>query len=457
MQIEHRCSFQFHARPNTDRLFVLTPLLFVTSQLGLLRSVTYLSLLNNTLLGPLPDALAGMTSLSSLNLGANLLYGTLPSSLGGLIRLQQLQLDRNALLNGTIPASYGNLVLLSSGGLSVVGTGVCGSPPLLGGQIMPSILPFCAFFPAVGTERDAMNSIRSAWSSIASWTAADPCSGAWGGVTCDGSGHITSIRLRSDSSNSYGDNLWGMSSTVPSALGSLTRLTSLELVGLGLFGFLPPEIGRLTELTTLVMATYVNYNVNDNAYSSSCQYTNMYPGTSTIWLTDNGNGISYLNGYPGSLLLLGGIPSSWGALTNLRTLNISLGGCLGLPVVINRFYSDVNYGTFNSTNLSGDFQEALGSLTSLRHLDLRGNQFLCGLPTTIGRLSNLTALIASGNRLAGVLPSEMGRLRALSLLDLASNRLNGCARAARTRRHARTVDLGVCDDGGRRDSETASG
>ena len=312
------------------------------------------------------------------------------------------------------------------------------------------------YYPSFSDDNAAMATLSALWGAyLPSWGAGSYCSGAWQGVTCY-QGRVSGIRLRTN--EPYGINsMWEISSTVPSALGSLTRLTSLELVGLGLFGFLPPEIGRLTELTTLVMATYVNYNVNDNAYSSSCQYTNMYPGTSTIWLTDNGNGISYLNGYPGSLLLLGGIPSSWGALTNLRTLNISLGGCLGLPVVINRFYSDVNYGTFNSTNLSGDFQEALGSLTSLRHLDLRGNQFLCGLPTTIGRLSNLTALIASGNRLAGVLPSEMGRLRALSLLDLASNRLNGCARAARTRRHARTVDLGVCDDGGRRDSETASG
>jgi len=402
-------------------------------QLFSLRGVTFLSLANNTLSGTLPNALANMTSLTSLSLSANQFYGTLPSAFGGLTRLQQLQLGRNAALNGTIPASYGSLSSLTTGGLSLVGSGVCGSLPLplQGGQVSPQIFPLCSFVPAVAAERNAMFSLRSVWSSLASWASSDPCNGAWDGVTCDGAGHIIALRLRTDTSyygptNSYGDTLYSLSSTVPSALGQLSRLTALELVGLGLSGFLPSEIGQLSLLTTLALipSNYYNtyYSVSNSPSASYCTFIyNLNAGSLNLY--DNGGGLSY-NGQP---TLMGGLPSSWGGLTSLQTLNMSFGGCLGLPVTLTVYNSTVNYGMYTTTYVPADFQSALSSMTSLRYVDLRGNYFTGGLPTAIGLMSNLTTLLASGNRLVGALPTELGRLRALALLDLAGNALNGCA------------------------------
>ena len=217
--------------------------MFVTSQLGLLRSVTYLSLLNNTLLGPLPDALAGMTSLSSLNLGANLLYGTFPDAWGALTNLQLLALTGNRGIFGTIPPAWSSLLRFPPGGVQLQGTNVCGWPPpaWFSNFVIPPIRQSCPFL--------YMTMIKDAWypdnpAALTSWgVSADPCYG-WTGVVCLPDGQVTSLSL----------SRLGLRGVIPPAMGYVgNSLTTLDLSYNSLFGQLPLELSSLQSLSFLAL------------------------------------------------------------------------------------------------------------------------------------------------------------------------------------------------------------
>jgi len=73
------------------------------------------------------------------------------------------------------------------------------------------------------------------------------------------------------------------------------------------------------------------------------------------------------------------------------------------------------------TESTSNIPEELGSLDSLKELNLRNNNFT-SLPTTIGQLQNLTTLRISNNNLT-ILPSGITRLTKLELLHVHSNAL----------------------------------
>ena len=136
--------------------------------------------------------------------------------------------------------------------------------------------------------------------------------------------------------------------------------TELDLSGMELTK-LPPEIGRLTKLTKLVLGKLDQENYQ--------------------WIGNN----------------LTSLPVEIGQLTNLTELNLSFNTLSSLPVEI-------------------------GQLTNLTELDLRSNS-LSSLPVEIVQLTNLTELNLSFNSLSS-LPVEIGQLTNLTELDLRSNSLS---------------------------------
>lgn len=70
--------------------------------------VTALSLIQNSLIGPIPSQIGNLTWLTRLNLGFNCLKGTIPTSIHTLTLLTYLGLHSNQ-LTGTIPEAVGNL------------------------------------------------------------------------------------------------------------------------------------------------------------------------------------------------------------------------------------------------------------------------------------------------------------------------------------------------------------
>ncbi|KAD2804254.1 hypothetical protein E3N88_37631 [Mikania micrantha] len=75
--------------------------------------------------------------------------------------------------------------------------------------------------------------------------------------------------------------------------------------------------------------------------------------------------------------------------------------------------------------LLGFISPVLGSLSELRHLNLRNNRFMGELPSELFRAQNLQSLVLYGNSLSGLVPNEISKLGYLQTLDLSSNLFNG--------------------------------
>ncbi|KAJ0865921.1 putative protein kinase RLK-Pelle-LRR-III family [Helianthus annuus] len=75
--------------------------------------------------------------------------------------------------------------------------------------------------------------------------------------------------------------------------------------------------------------------------------------------------------------------------------------------------------------LSGFISPVLGSLSELRHVNLRSNRFMGGLPFEVFRAQKLQSLVLYGNSLSGSVSSEISRLNYLQTLDLSNNFFNG--------------------------------
>ncbi|KAL0446843.1 UNVERIFIED_CONTAM: Receptor protein kinase-like protein ZAR1 [Sesamum latifolium] len=75
--------------------------------------------------------------------------------------------------------------------------------------------------------------------------------------------------------------------------------------------------------------------------------------------------------------------------------------------------------------LSGFVSSSLGSLSELRHVNLRSNNFSGSLPSELFKAQRLQSLVLYGNSLSGSLPFEVGNLKYLQTLDLSLNFFNG--------------------------------
>ncbi|KAK1374613.1 receptor protein kinase-like protein ZAR1 [Heracleum sosnowskyi] len=75
--------------------------------------------------------------------------------------------------------------------------------------------------------------------------------------------------------------------------------------------------------------------------------------------------------------------------------------------------------------LNGFISPSLGSLSQLRHVNLRNNKLFGSLPFQLFRPQGLQSLVLYGNSLSGSLPFDVGKLSYLQTLDLSQNFFNG--------------------------------
>ncbi|HET89416.1 MAG TPA: DUF11 domain-containing protein, partial [Chloroflexi bacterium] len=182
-----------------------------------------------------------------------------------------------------------------------------------------------------------------------------PCS--WYGVTCDGGGNVTQLRLHSNR----------LSGVVPDEIVNLTALTSLGVEHNQLTG-LPSQMGGLVALEYLYLA-------NNQLTSLPADIGDL----GELWylgLTNN---------------LLTALPDTIGALGNLRWLDLSRNMLTSLPA-------------------------GIGDLVALKYLYLDGNQ-LPELPDTFGGLTALSELYLHDNPLSGPMPDFLVGLTALGQDD----------------------------------------
>ena len=99
----------------------------------------------------------------------------------------------------------------------------------------------------IATDRAVLVALYDAtngagWLENEGWLSDRPI-GEWHGVTADADGRVTALRLAAS-------NLAG---SIPSALGSLARLETLDFARNSLAGPIPPELGRLANLRSLIL------------------------------------------------------------------------------------------------------------------------------------------------------------------------------------------------------------
>ena len=192
------------------------------------------------------------------------------------------------------------------------------------------------------------------------------------------------------------ESLGNQLSSLPSAIGQLTTLKSLNLVNNQLSS-LPPAIGQLTSLNSL--------DIFNNQLGN---------------LPSEIGNLSNLKFLRLSYNQLSSLPSEIGNLSNLQYLYIRSNQLESLPPGISQLFA-VKEIALRYNQLSS-LPSEIGQLTNLQSLDLSVNK-LGSLPPEVGQLTNLQSLDLSINKL-DILPSEIGQLTALIALDLSVNQLS---------------------------------
>ncbi len=176
--------------------------------------------------------------------------------------------------------------------------------------------------------------------------------------------------------------------------------TELDLSGNELVE-LPPEIGSLTKLETLILGSLFKGNKLKALPAEIGQLQNL----SVLDLSAN---------------QLDSLPTEIGQLQNLSRLNLGANQLSSLPAEISQL-QELSVLDLSANQLSSLPAEIV-QLQKLSVLDLSETQ-LSSLPAEIGQLQNLFRLNLSETQLSS-LPAEIGQLQNLSVLDLSKTQLS---------------------------------
>ena len=216
--------------------------------------------------------------------------------------------------------------------------------------------------------------------------------------------------------------------TIPSELGELSSLKELWLESSKLTGTIPTELGNLSSLQRLLL------HANDLTGTIPTELGNL-SSLQRLQLQDNdltGTIPSELEEL-GSLIslvldtnkLTGTIPSELGNLSSLTALKLERNGLTGtIPTELGEL-SNLQYLSLATNKLKGKIPTKLGELGSLISLDLSYNDLTGTIPSELGELGSLTIMFLSWNELTGTIPPELGGLGSVQRLYLDNNELTG--------------------------------
>lgn len=374
---------------------------------------------------------------STLDLQGNGLSGTLPDRLGDLAGLTMLRLGDNA-LSGRIPTSLSRTPLRE---LRYADTDLC-EPAEAWLQDWLAALPehegSGVQCPAL-TDREILTALYHAtggsnWESSDNWVTDAPLS-EWHGVETNAEGRVTDLDLR-----------WnGLEGPIPPALGGLAELETLILFRNQLRGSIPPALGSLARAELVVLAAnrlsgpippeLGGWASVEGLFLNSNELTSVPPELGELGnllrLSLNFNRLTSIPPELGGLAKLESlglwsnelttVPVELGELRNLRELDLDGNRLTALPLGPGGYPNLA--ALFLSSNEFTSFPPGLAGLGNLEALFVAENR-LTHIPPELGGLARLELLVLSSNEITS-LPRELGELGSLERLVVAENRLTG--------------------------------
>ncbi|GJN04586.1 hypothetical protein PR202_ga22149 [Eleusine coracana subsp. coracana] len=368
----------------------------IPASLGAMENLYILDLQENHLSGEIPRSLANLPSIEYLFLYSNMLSGEIPPELGNLTGLRHLDLMDN-MLSGATPSSLGKMSYLSWLSLGYNS---------LSGEIPASIW-----------------NISNLWGINIQWN------NLTGVIPANAFSKLAELRTVSmDNNLFYGP--------LPASIGNASRLHMLQLGPNSFNGVIPPQIGRLRNMTKLLLSNtllgaqdpgdwefmtalancsqllILDLTASKFAGSLPPSLSNLSTSLETLYLPYNaisgtlpqeiGNLASLESLVVDSNLFTGNLPSSLGKLRNLQLFSAS----------DNKFH--------------GSIPLSIGNLTELSTFNIKVNAFSDVIPNTLGNLTKLSELRLGTNHFTGQVPVGLFNIHALSIaLDLSHNNLEG--------------------------------
>ncbi|CAB9515221.1 Leucine Rich Repeat [Seminavis robusta] len=323
---------------------------------------------------PVPKTRCGENGqLLSFKFGsANNLDGTIPPEISLLSEsMEKLSLSRNFQLKGNIPTEVGLLTRLTILTFSI--THLSGTLPTELGQLLSLDELMISGSEFVGTLPTELGNLSNLTALGIQWA--------------DFSGSIPSEILGLSNLQTmffFECPLLDTASFLPQVVGNLHNLELLGLSGrkTGEFTSIPSEIGKLTNLATLILKDFQ---------------------------------------------LNGPLPSELAMLTNLNYLDLQRNSITGtLPQELSKM-SQLGILLMSSNQLEGRplEQDVLPQLTQLQWLHIDHNLFSGSIATEIGLMSSLEKLELQNTNLSGTLPTELHLLENLTSLVLMNASLSG--------------------------------
>jgi Leucine-rich repeat (LRR) protein len=131
------------------------------------------------------------------------------------------------------------------------------------------------------------------------------------------------------------------------------------------------------------------------------------------------------------------IPTAFGALTQMQTLNLSNNRLVGtLPARAVAGWSNLETLDVSRNRLTGQIPSTIGQARRLKNINLSSNSLSGTLPASIGQIDSLGILTLDTNALSGAVPAEMEKMSVLRMFTIAANRIDSLPRLDRIRRLA---------------------
>ncbi|XP_049414410.1 probable LRR receptor-like serine/threonine-protein kinase At3g47570 [Solanum stenotomum] len=243
----------------------------------------------------------------------------------------------------------------------------------------------------------------------------------WTGITCNPSfQRVMILDLRS----------LKLVGSIPSSIGNLTFLTTINLRNNSFHGEVPMEIGNLLQLQHLNL-TWNSFTGTIPANLSYCKELRSlaleYNSLVGKVLPDQFSSLSKLNYLGlGSNNLTGGIPSWIGNFSTLRGLSLAINNLQGpIPRDIGRL-SNLQIFQVYGNQLNGTIPQSLFNISSVYYFSVTQNLLYGELPSDIGlTLPNLVVFAGAVNDFTGPIPVSLSNATKLGVLELSQNKLTG--------------------------------